>query len=94
MEVAYEKVPAKDLNFEMLYKDKLPEDALELQEFVKSIKDSTGPDDGIVEGKKIQGSHRLETIKNLVPNGKRESLYLMVGDVIDIPKEIKEFSDL
>ena len=30
MEVNYEKIPAREVDFEMLYKDKLPEDALEL----------------------------------------------------------------
>ena len=40
MEVQFDRVPAKEVDFEELYKDKLPEDALDLQEFVKRIKDN------------------------------------------------------
>ena len=46
MDVSFTKCRPKDIDFESLYRDKLPDEAIELQEFVKTqIKNNSGPDD-------------------------------------------------
>ena len=83
-------MPAKDLDFQQLYKDKLPQDAIELEDFVKSIKNNNGGEEEKTEEKIAVGHWRLNQIKDLVPGGKRESLYKMVSDVIPNAEKKKD----
>ena len=92
MEVAYDRQPASNVDFEHLYKDKLPEDAIELQEYVKSIKENKDIDEDIVKEAVKQGHIMLDMIMKIVPDGKSLPAFLQASDVLPENPKYKNFS--
>lgn len=87
VEVQIERANVANVNFNELFEDKLPEDAIELGTYVTSLKEKDNNGDQKAEDAVKKAKESLKQVQNISDH--TNSFYLMVSDIINPPKGVQ-----
>ena len=84
---ATEQEAVNKIDFNELFTDNLPQDALDLREYVENLKDKDSNSEQRSEEALKKAMIKLEAVKNISTH--QQPFYLMVSDIITPPKGVQ-----
>ena len=92
IDIKTEKVNANSVNFEALYQENLPQAAVDLDAYLRGLKQNENSSQVDIGKTQKKWSTRREQVLNLIPKDKILPFYLLVQDVLEDYKPLQKNS--